>query len=56
MRFFCNFWGSYVKTNDTIRFLSQKLVKIDTLFVHIYKIEKFDIFRPDLDLTFAENF
>ena len=20
---FCNFWGSYTKTNDTIRFLSQ---------------------------------
>ena len=24
---FCNFWGSYVKTNDTIRFLSQNWLR-----------------------------
>ena len=24
---FCNFWVSYVKTNNTIRFLTKKLVK-----------------------------
>ena len=47
MRFF--FWGLYVKTNDIIGFLREKLVKIGTFFVHIYKFENLTFF--DLTLT-----
>ena len=46
---FCNFWGSYAKTNDTIRFLSQNWSRWIPFLSTFINFENLTIF--DLTLT-----